>query len=294
VFKSATDLTSVTFEADSTLTTIGEHVFNNSGLTSITIPNSVTSIGDYAFYGAEKLETISLGINVTYLGHNVFNNALKLESISLGNIIKSSITSIGINAFKDAKSLTSITIPHNVTSIGQQAFWGASSLKTVTFGDNSQGKYSQINSQLVTIGEDAFKDATSLTSIIIPYYVTTIGKDAFVGSGLTTAYVSANLILTNGWTNGGVHIIGGKTNVTIFTTSAPLRYLSYEQPITKMDSGMRTRMLKMNANNLGKVNKSRGNEESGTILHNNINSHLQKTRNSGCTVPKKVINKPTI
>jgi len=66
------------------------------------------------------------------------------------------------------------------------------------------------------------------------------------------------------------------------------------QPIKKMDSGMRTRMLKGNANDLGKVNKSRGNEETGTILHNNINSQLQKTRNSGCTVPKKVINKPTI
>jgi len=70
--------------------------------------------------------------------------------------------------------------------------------------------------------------------------------------------------------------------------------MSNPQPTIKMDSGMRIRMLRMNANNLGKVNKSRGNEETGTILHNNINSQLQKTRNSGCTVPKKVINKPTI
>ena len=66
------------------------------------------------------------------------------------------------------------------------------------------------------------------------------------------------------------------------------------QPTTKLDSGMRTRMLKMNANNLGKVNKSRGNEETGTILHNNINSRLQMVRNSGSRVPKKVTNRPTV
>ena len=65
------------------------------------------------------------------------------------------------------------------------------------------------------------------------------------------------------------------------------------QPTIKMDAGMRTRMLKMNANNLGKVNKSRGNEETGTILHNNINSRVRTARNSGSVVPKKVTNKPS-
>ena len=65
------------------------------------------------------------------------------------------------------------------------------------------------------------------------------------------------------------------------------------QPIPRMDSGMRIRMLRMNSNNLGKVNKNRGNEETGTILHNNINSRVRTARNSGSVVPKKVTNKPS-
>ena len=63
--------------------------------------------------------------------------------------------------------------------------------------------------------------------------------------------------------------------------------------INQIDSSMRTRILKTNANNLGKVNNSRANEESSTTQNNNINSHLKKVRNGGYVVPPKVTNRPT-
>tara|TARA_B100001175_G_C19235778_1_gene507552 strand:+ start:92 stop:313 length:222 start_codon:yes stop_codon:yes gene_type:complete len=63
--------------------------------------------------------------------------------------------------------------------------------------------------------------------------------------------------------------------------------------INQIDSSMRTRILKTNANNLGKVNNSRGNEESSNTLNNNVNSHLRRVRNGGYVVPPKVTNKPT-
>ena len=112
-----------------------------SSLTSVVIPEGVTSIGSYAFFGCRSLTDVT---------------------------IPSSVTSIGDDAFSDCRSLTSVTIPSSVTSIGDFAFDGCSSLTSVVIPEG-----------VTSIGDDAFYDCNSLTSVTIPSSITSIGEDAF-------------------------------------------------------------------------------------------------------------------
>ncbi len=116
--------------------------YNCIALTSITIPDSVTSIGNYAFGYCSSLESVTMGNSVMYISDSSFSHCT---------------------------SLTSITIPDSVTKIGS-AFSGCTSLTSVTFGENSQ---------LTSIIGRAFSDCFSLTTISIPNSVTSIGNNAF-------------------------------------------------------------------------------------------------------------------
>ena len=93
---------------------------NCTNLTTITIPNSVTSIGDYAFTGCRGLTSITIPNSVTSIGSSAFSNCYGLTSITIPN----SVTSISHGAFRGCSGLTSITIPESVTTIGEDAFFG--------------------------------------------------------------------------------------------------------------------------------------------------------------------------
>ncbi len=101
------------------VTSIGLMAFFYSDLTSITIPNSVTSIGDHAFGYCSGLTSITIPNSVTSIGRGAFQNCSGLTSITIPN----GVTSIGNYAFSDCSGLTSITIPNSVTSIGNDAFY---------------------------------------------------------------------------------------------------------------------------------------------------------------------------
>jgi serine/threonine protein kinase len=132
-------------------------------LQSITIPNSVKSIGNRAFYECKSLQSITIPNSVTSIGKEAFSCCESLQSITIPNSVKS----IGNYAFRNCESLQSVTIPNSVTKIGNEAFWGCDSLQSVT-----------IPNSVTSIGNKAFNDCKSLQSITIPNSVKSIGDGA--------------------------------------------------------------------------------------------------------------------
>ncbi len=121
-----------------------------TGLTSITIPNSVTSICDYAFLGCNSLTSITIPGSVTSIGERAFSYCDGLTSIT----ILDGVTSIGNSAFSGCTGLTSITIPESVTSIGNNAFYGCTGLTSITIPES-----------VTNIGLSAFEGCSNLKNI---------------------------------------------------------------------------------------------------------------------------------
>lgn len=116
------------------VTTIGHAAFFNSAVTSVTIPDSVTSISDEAFINCPKLTNISIPNSVTYIGFSAFSSCTSLKSITL----PSSLSFISGALFSGCSQLTTIHIPVSVTSIGNNAFGDCPSLMTVTYSGSKK------------------------------------------------------------------------------------------------------------------------------------------------------------
>ncbi len=144
---------SVTYNGTTyTVEGIGDYAFYDcTGLTGVTIPESVTYIDDYAFYGS-GLKEIEIPSSVTSIGAYVFEACLSLASITFGD--NSQLTKIGNYTFYGCTGLVSIEIPNGITSIGDYAFYGCTSLISI-----------EIPSSVGDIGKNMFGACTSLTKI---------------------------------------------------------------------------------------------------------------------------------
>lgn len=152
------------FQYFTRMSMIPEDAFRNCGsLESIAIPNSVASIGWYAFAGC-ALKSVDIPNSVASIGHKAFYGCIYLESVTLPN----ALTSIESNLFAYCQRLKTVTIPESVTSIGTGAFLECTNLISLTIGNS-----------VTTIGDGAFGNCYSLKTLTIPNSVTTIGGDAF-------------------------------------------------------------------------------------------------------------------
>ena len=133
-------------------------------VTNLTIPGSVTSIKNYAFYNCSSLISATIPSSVTSIGYQAFCNCLSLTSVTIPN----SVTSIGSSAFYECTKLTNVTIPNSVTDINYATFWNCTGLTNVTLENGVAG-----------IGRKAFYGCVGLTSITVPSSVTSIDSYAF-------------------------------------------------------------------------------------------------------------------
>lgn len=175
-------------------TSIAGYSFEGSGVTSINVPNTVTSIGAAAFRAATSLTTVTFesGSTLTSIGSAAFERTA-IASISL----PSTLTSLGNYAFWSNSALTSIIIPEGISALYENTFAYITTLTSVTLPIN-----------LSYIDMETFKGATALTSLIIPNRVSYIGANAFTNTTALTTYTYCGTVSDAELTTAG---LGGKT-----------------------------------------------------------------------------------
>ena len=194
------------------VTSIGSYAFRNcTSLTSVTIPDSVTSMGEWAFYGCTSLTSVNISnlsawckidfsdsyANPLYHAEKLYLNGIEVTELT----IPSDITTIKEYAFYGCSSLTNVTIPDSVTSIKWYAFYNCSSLTSVTIGNS-----------VTSIGDNAFYYCRSLTNVTIGNSVTSIGESAFSSCTSLTSVTIPNSV-----TSIGESAFSGCTSLTSIT-----------------------------------------------------------------------------
>lgn len=187
-----------------TVTTIGSYAFwDCSGLTNIIIPNSVINIERSAFEQCDSLTAVDIPNSVTTIGAFAFYWCFNLKSVTIGN----SVTLIGNKAFESCIKLKSLTIPNSVTTIGACAFM-LSGLKSVIIGESVK-----------TIGNSAFRYCDGLTSVRIPNSVTDIGTTAFADCNYLKSVIIGNSVTSIG--DRAFNLCYQLVNVTSLALDAP-------------------------------------------------------------------------
>ncbi|MDE6410500.1 MAG: leucine-rich repeat protein, partial [Muribaculaceae bacterium] len=193
-----------TITVGDSVTSIGSYAFSGcNGLTTLTIGDSVTTICSSAFSGCDSLTSLSIPNSVTTIGSDSFKECSGLESVTIGN----SVTTIGSSAFQDCNALTSLTIPGLVTEIGNFAFNGCSSLKELTIEDGIKP---------LSLGYNYYSNSNNNK-----------GKGLFNDSPLETLYIGRDLLYDAGSKYGFSPFYNKGTLTTITLGNAVTRIYGY-------------------------------------------------------------------
>ena len=213
-------LTELIFE-EGTKSILPRMAMGASYLVTVTIPDSVTSINEYAFKGCTSLKNITIPETVVTLGNEAFLNCASLESIT----IPDRVTAIGDDMFNGCSQLVSATIPDSVTSIGVATFADCSSLKEVTLPSNLKVITSSMFEgcaalEQITIPETvtliqgyAFKNCISLNQLVLPEHITEIKEFAIENCDALTAITIPESVKKLG--EGVFYDCDGLTDITI-------------------------------------------------------------------------------
>jgi len=250
------------------VTSIGDLAFYNFRMTSVAIPDSVTSIGTEAFMGCWRLTSVTIPKSVTSIGARPFQSCENLESVTVDSdntaymsqdgvlynkdmttlitypaaktvfSIPDSVTSIADYAFCYCSAMTSITIPKNVVSIGYDVFWNCTGLASITV-DSANTAYTDVDGVLydknktrlilcpsqktscdipdtvTVIQSRAFWKCTAITSITLPNSIVTINNNAFNGCSSLTS-----IIIPDGVTSLNYGVFHGCTALESITIPA--------------------------------------------------------------------------
>ena len=191
---------------------IGRYAFYGcSRLTSLNLPDGITSIGGGAFDGCSGLTSLNLPDGITEIGDDAFCGCSGLTSLNL----PASITEIGNEAFWGCSGLTSLNLPAGITKIGYRAFCGCSGLTSLN-----------LPAGITTIGDFTFDDCSGLTSLNLPATITKIGQNAFHGCmGLTSLTLPTN-ITTIG--SGAFSSCRGLTSLTLPSSLTTIGSFTFE------------------------------------------------------------------
>lgn len=193
-FSNCMGLETVSFAAESKQLVIDDRAFNNTAVSSVSLPAGVSALGDEVFtnsalaeiefaanssltalgnnvFSNTDLVNVTLPAGLRVLGNSVFRNCTLLESA----VLPEGLTTMGDATFYGCSALTSVSLPSTLHTMGTETFYGCSSLTRITFAANSQ---------IETLSYDTFSGCTSLEEIELPASLTEIaGKDAENGSG---------------------------------------------------------------------------------------------------------------
>ena len=192
-FNNRKEFTNVTIP--DSITSIGDEAFKGSSLTSVKFGKSVKTIGAKAFDSCSNLTSVSIPDNITSIGEGAFNSCTSLTKVTIGK----GITAIAKNTFSSCKNLSNLTIGSNVTTIGDSAFAYCYGLTSVTLPDS-----------VTTLANYAFKSCSELATITFGEDIKSIGYGAFINcTKLTDVYFEGK---TNEWN--AVSISSGNDNLT--------------------------------------------------------------------------------
>lgn len=156
------------------VTAIGELAFWPRRITSLVMPDSITSIGQSAFEDCHELQTVKLSANLEKLGSRAFANCTNLQALELPD----SVTAIGGGAFAGCEKLTAFRVPAGVTVLEAGTFSGCKGLTQLNIHD-----------RVTAIGFQAFSGCTGLTQLHLPESLTALGEGAFTSCTALTSMV---------------------------------------------------------------------------------------------------------